>query len=285
MKKFLLNCGIYLGVAISAVSCSKDDDQPQALSNKDEFSVSEARTFFERNADVMRPLDLSWGHRPDSVADLSQSDMVPLWSQAQAYGKAGTGIVEVPLQVYGAYRAYAHFADKNKAGYMADGEVIVHLVIEKVAGAAAPSCFITSFIPDKDFVRGGWDKAEALRLFLEAEPGYTGLVIRSEMDGKLRGGLMYEGGKISGRLRLGESVRKDKEQGRLLLGMVNVATKGGEGGGGTGFHGNEYEGARIAFPTRTAAPKTAIRVIRAMKPVVEEPLAEGNPTSQKRPRP
>lgn len=125
---------------------------------------------------------------------------------------------------------------------MADGEVIVHLLIEKQAGAAAPSCFITSFIPDKEFLCGGRDKADALRLFLEAETGYTGLVIRSEMDGKPRGGLMYEGGKITGRLRSGESVPKDKEPGRMLLGMVNVATKGGDGGGGSGFHGDEYEG-------------------------------------------
>lgn len=84
MKKFLLNCSIYLGVAISAVSCSKDDVQPQALSNENEFTVSEARTFFEREADVMRPLDLSRGHRPGSGADFSQCDMIPLWSKAHA---------------------------------------------------------------------------------------------------------------------------------------------------------------------------------------------------------
>lgn len=245
----------FLGIILALIySCSDDFDAVEE--SPQDFGISEAQSYFEKNATDLAPLMFSnplvrstnlvmpelipeWDKAIESIEDDYQITEIPLWSQSNV------------ICVESIIKDYEFFAENS----ISCGR---RLVIARGSDGKT-DMFVATLIPDEKYSKN-------------PEGAFTGRVLYSELNGKFRKAVRYKNGELEGELLIGGAygfaiqTEKDVSTGYSKLtfmeeNSISRATTysnsesgggswgGGGGGGGIGAGGIGTGGSGIGSGT------------------------------------
>ena len=176
----------FLGIILALIySCSDDFDAVEE--SPQDFGISEAQSYFEKNATDLAPLMFSnplarstnlvmpelipeWDKAIESIEDDYQITEIPLWSQANV------------ICVESIIKDYEFFAENS----ISCGR---RLVIARGSDGKT-DMFVATLIPDEKYSKN-------------PEGAFTGRVLYSELNGKFRKAVRYKNGELEGDLLIG----------------------------------------------------------------------------------
>ena len=176
----------FLGIILALIySCSDDFDAVEE--SPQDFGISEAQSYFEKNATDLAPLMFSnplarstnlvmpelipeWDKAIESIEDDYQITEIPLWSQSNV------------ICVESIIKDYEFFAENS----ISCGR---RLVIARGSDGET-DMFVATLIPDEEYLK-------------TPEGAFTGRVLYSELNGKFRKAVRYKNGELEGELLIG----------------------------------------------------------------------------------
>lgn len=176
----------FLGIILALIySCSDDIDAVEE--SPQDFGISEAQSYFEKNATDLAPLMFSnplarstnlvmpelipeWDKAIESIEDDYQITEIPLWSQSNV------------ICVESIIKDYEFFAENS----ISCGR---RLVIARGSDGKT-DMFVATLIPDEKYSKN-------------PEGAFTGRVLYSELNGKFRKAVRYKNGALEGDLLIG----------------------------------------------------------------------------------
>lgn len=176
----------FLGIILALIySCSDDFDAVEE--SPQDFGISEAQSYFEKNATDLAPLMFSnplarstnlvmpelipeWDKAIESIEDDYQITEIPLWSQSNV------------ICVESIIKDYEFFAENS----ISCGR---RLVIARGSDGKT-DMFVATLIPDEKYSKN-------------PEGAFTGRVLYSELNGKFRKAVRYKNGELEGDLLIG----------------------------------------------------------------------------------
>lgn len=234
-----------LGMILALIySCSDDfetkEQSPQGL------EISEAQSYFEKNATDLAPLTFS--NPLSRSANLDMSELVPEWSKAIESENEDYLIAEVPLRSLSNVICIENIAKDNE---FLDKEEIMccqrRLVIARQKDKDETDMFVATLVPDGKLVG-------------EENASFTGRVFYSELNGNFRKAVKYKDGQVQDTLLItkgyGFAIHTQKEspldystlvfqEGSTLRSSTYSSSEGGGGGWDPGWGGGGTGGGSI----------------------------------------
>ena len=204
MKKFLPGLICLAGTAC-LYCCSSEYDifENDVEQISDQFSVAEARAYFERTAEDLRGVTIGAGHTHAPVTKaLPGADEVeggpvltPQWSKGRQTDDNGLAVsIEIPLAVQGTPLQAAVSEKRNgrkPSSYLSTG--LSKLILKKNVETGETFYFIATFIPDSACFAKRKQDIKNYRYMKDAD--YSGLVILSDERGEYLGAILRKDGK------------------------------------------------------------------------------------------
>ena len=201
-----------------------------------DFSVDEARAYFENNATDLRYNELIYSRTPTKADD----NIVPQWKNAKHGTTPNSEVVMIPIlepNKLGAALTTTLFGLKE--GTEDDVKVESHLVIQKYNATGKMRRFITTVVGISK------DKNANPYLFTGDRTKFRGFMLISNETGKCEEVFYYMGGKRF-KMHIGNYTAEEKKANKHLQVSVgfsftetSIATKGG-GGHQSGEDGDSY---------------------------------------------
>ena len=213
MKKFLPGLICLAGTAC-LYCCSSEYDifENDVEQISDQFSVAEARAYFERTAEDLRGVTIGAGHAHAPVTKaLPGADEVeggpvltPQWSKGRQTDDNGLAVsIEIPLAVQGTPLQAAVSEKRNgrkPSSYLSTG--LSKLILKKNVETGETFYFIATFIPDSACFAKRKQDIKNYRYMKDVD--YSGLVILSNEHGEYLSAFLRKDGRQQ-RVKLGHS--------------------------------------------------------------------------------
>lgn len=176
----------FLGIILALIYSCSDDFYAVEESPRDS-GISEARSYFEKNATDLAPLTFS--NPLARSTNLVMPELIPEWDKAIESTEGDYQITEIPLWsrsnvicVESVIKDYEFFAENSISCER-------RLVIARGSDGVT-DMFVATLIPDEEYLK---------------TPGkaFTGRVLYSELDGKFRNAVRYKNGELAGELLIG----------------------------------------------------------------------------------
>lgn len=227
----------FLGIILVLIYSCSDDFYAVEESPRD-FGISEAQSYFEKNATDLAPLMFS--NPLARSTNLVMPELIPEWDKAIEFENDDYFITEIPLWsrsnvicVESIIKDYEFFAENSITCRR-------RLVIARGSDGKT-DMFVATLIPDEEYVKTSGE-------------AFTGRVLYSELNGKFRNAVRYKNGELAGKLLIGGAygfaiqTEKDVPTGYSKLTFMegNSASRAttyssGESGGGS-WGGGEFWG-------------------------------------------
>lgn len=176
----------FLGIILALIYSCSDDFYAVEESPRDS-GISEARSYFEKNATDLAPLTFS--NPLARSTNLVMPELIPEWDKAIESTEGDYQITEIPLWsrsnvicVESVIKDYEFFAENSISCER-------RLVIARGSDGVT-DMFVATLIPDEEYLK---------------TPGkaFTGRVLYSELNGKFRNAVRYKNGELAGELLIG----------------------------------------------------------------------------------
>ena len=175
-----------LGIILALIYSCSDDFDAVEKSPRD-FGISEAQSYFEKNATDLAPLMFS--NPLARSTNLVMPELIPEWDKAIESTEDDYQITEIPLWsqsnvicVESIIKDYEFFAENS----ISCGR---RLVIARGSDGET-DMFVATLIPDEEYLK-------------TPEGAFTGRVLYSELNGKFRKAVRYKNGELEGELLIG----------------------------------------------------------------------------------
>lgn len=180
-----------LGIILALIySCSDDfetkEQSPQGL------EISEAQSYFEKNATDLAPLTFSSPSLSRS-ANLTLPELVPEWDKAIQSENEDYFITEIPLRAQSDAICIERIT--KDAEFLCENKILCQrrLVIARQKDGDTTDMFIATLVPDKEEAGNG-------------EELFTGRVFYSELNGNFRKAVGYKNGELQKPLLIGKAL-------------------------------------------------------------------------------
>ena len=220
-----------LGIILALIySCSDDfetkEQSPQGL------EISEAQSYFEKNATDLAPLTFS--NPLSRSANLEMPELVPEWDKAIQSENEDYFITEIPLHSQSGVICTEQII--KDAEFLCENKILCQrrLVIARQKDGDATDMFVATLVPDSK-------KVESV------EESFAGRVFYSELNGDFRKAVGYKNGELQESLLIGKAygfaiqTQEGAPTGYSKLTFQEESTlrtatySSGEGGGGGGW--------------------------------------------------
>ncbi len=158
--------------------------------NDVDFSVSDARDFFEKNADEFNLSDLiSPPEEAVRSGELPDLVLTPLWQTAKTYDAEHSDVVNVPIMTSSLLLVRRHDNKDSLPTHSYNMSLESRLVVEKQPDGSV-KMYTTTLVPDYSYLLGRREESR----YLHPDNDFTGMVIRSSLDGVVEDVWYYKDG-------------------------------------------------------------------------------------------
>ncbi len=196
MKRKLLILGAFLSFLLSGCSYELELPHPSEAETLANFGITDARHYFEQNADNLAPLRLSPETKSQSEL-LSHLELTPEWDKAMQSGHKGVSLIEVPIQSNSILQTSEKFIRNGKVVFRKLFPITRRLIVAR-RNTGETEMFVATIIPT---IVGGRNVMKSVENFRYLGGGdFTGKVFCSTLEGEFVKAFGYTDGQMNGTL-------------------------------------------------------------------------------------